>query len=144
VLINRGWVYAPDGLTVDLTHWRESDSLSGTGYARPLFKPFPGSAVLPKRPDAFRWIDLNALKPRIPYPVYPFVIVLDGDSMAHGKIPPRVPAPPLDEGPHKNYAIQWFSFAIIGVVGMFFYLRVAPDKSLDGVFPPERRPSKKR
>ena len=144
VLINRGWVYAPDGVTVDLSHWREGDSLSGSGYARPLFKPFPGSAVLPNRPDSFRWVDLNALRARIPYPVYPFVIVLDGDSLAHGNIPPRIPAPPLDEGPHKSYAIQWFSFAIIGVVGMFFYLRVLPDKSLDDVLTPDRRSSKER
>jgi len=141
VLVNRGWVYSPDGVTVDLAPWREGDSLSGSGYARPLFKPFPGSAVLPTRPDAFRWVDLNAIKKRIPYPVYPFVIVLDGDSLAHGRTPPRIPAPPLDEGPHKSYAIQWFSFAIIGVVGMFFYLRVLPDKSLNGLGQPGSKSS---
>jgi surfeit locus 1 family protein len=132
VLVNRGWVYAPDGVTVDLAPWREADSLTGTGYARPLFKPFPGSAILPSRPDAFRWLDLAALRTRIPYPVYPFVIVLDGDDAAHGHVPPRVPPPPLDEGPHRSYAIQWFSFAIIAVVGMFFFLRAKPDRSLDG------------
>ncbi len=136
VLVNRGWVYAPDAATVDLSGWRESDSLAGTGYARPLFKPFPGSAVLPGRPDAFRWLDLAVLRSRLPYPVFPFVIVLDGDDAPHGRIPPRIPAPPLDEGPHRSYAIQWFSFAIIAVVGMFFFLRVAPDHSLDGVSGP--------
>ncbi|HEY5086942.1 MAG TPA: SURF1 family protein [Gemmatimonadaceae bacterium] len=144
VLVNRGWVYAPDGLTVDLSHWREGDSVTGTGYARPLFKTFPGSPVLPDRPDAFRWLDVNALRSRIPYPVYPFVIVLEGDSVAHGQTPPRVPAPPLDEGPHKSYAIQWFSFAIIAVVGMFFFLRVVPDRSLDGAGAPKRRSSSER
>ncbi|MDQ6737882.1 MAG: SURF1 family protein [Gemmatimonadota bacterium] len=123
VLVNRGWVYAPDGVMVDLDNWREADSLHGTGYARPLSRPFPGSPVLPDRPDAFRWLDIAALRTRIPYPVYPFVIVLDGDNAPHGQIPPRIPPPPLDEGPHRSYAIQWFSFAVIGVVGMFFYLR---------------------
>ena len=123
VLVNRGWVYAPDGVTVNLADWREADSLHGSGYARPLSQPFPGSPVLPDRPNAFRWLDLAALKTRIPYPVYPFVVVLDGDNAPHGKIPPRIPPPPLDEGPHRDYAIQWFSFAIIAVVGMFFYLR---------------------
>ena len=140
VLVNRGWVYAPDGVTVDLRSWREPDTLNSTGYARPLFKPFPGSPVLPGRADAFRWVDLGALRSRIPYPLYPFVIVLDGNSASHGQVPPRVPPPPLDEGPHRSYAIQWFSFAIIAVVGMFFFLRVVPDRTLDGIGSPEERP----
>ena len=140
VLVNRGWVYAPDGVTVDLSSWRESDTLSGTGYARPLSKPFPGSPVLPGRPDAFRWLDLAALKTRIPYPVYPFVIVLDGDDAPHGHIPPRIPPPPLDEGPHRSYAVQWFSFALIAIVGMFFYLsRPAGDELSEIVEPRARR-----
>lgn len=138
VLVNRGWVYAPDGLTADLSHWREADSLAGTGYARPLFRVFSGSPLLPGRPDSFRWLDQVALRSHIPYPVYPFVIVLDGDASSHGKIPPRIPPPPLDEGPHRSYAIQWFSFAIIAIVGMYFFLRASPDTSLDEVLEPER------
>jgi surfeit locus 1 family protein len=144
VLVNRGWVYAPDGLTVDLAPWREADSLSGSGYARPLFKPFPGSASLPGKADAFRWLDLTVLRKRIPYPLYPFVIVLEGDSIAHSSAPPRVPPPPLDEGPHRSYAIQWFSFAIIAVVGMFFFLRVVPDRSIDEVILSDERPPNER
>ena len=31
--------------------------------------------------------------------------------------PVRVPAPALDEGSHQSYAIQWFSFATVAVVG---------------------------
>lgn len=144
VLVNRGWVYAPDGVSVDLSPWREADSLAGTGYARPLFKSFPGSPVLRQRPDVFRWLDINALRSRVPYPVYPFVVVLDGEDAPHGRVPPRIPAPPLDEGPHMSYAIQWFSFAIIAVAGMFFYLRVVPDRSLDAAMAPDRRSAKER
>ena len=32
-------------------------------------------------------------------------------------------APPLDEGSHRNYAIQWFAFAIISIVGLVIFLR---------------------
>jgi cytochrome oxidase assembly protein ShyY1 len=34
-----------------------------------------------------------------------------------------VAVPPLDEGPHKSYAVQWFSFAAISIVGTVLYLR---------------------
>jgi surfeit locus 1 family protein len=32
-------------------------------------------------------------------------------------LPAIVPVPTLDEGPHLSYAIQWFAFATIAVVG---------------------------
>jgi cytochrome oxidase assembly protein ShyY1 len=31
--------------------------------------------------------------------------------------------PPLDEGPHLNYAIQWFAFAAIALVGAVVVVR---------------------
>jgi cytochrome oxidase assembly protein ShyY1 len=31
--------------------------------------------------------------------------------------PFRVALPPLDEGPHRGYALQWFAFALITIVG---------------------------
>ena len=37
--------------------------------------------------------------------------------------PPRVEPRGLDEGPHKSYAIQWFSFAAISIIGLIIFLR---------------------
>ena len=31
--------------------------------------------------------------------------------------PVRAEPPPLDEGAHRAYAIQWFGFALVGIVG---------------------------
>lgn len=127
LLLVRGWVYAPDGLTVDLSTWREGDTVSSTGYARPLDVPYPGRPTLAGHPNAYRWIDLRAIRASVPYPVYPFLVVLGGDtssaSARRAHSPPRVPPPPLDEGPHMSYAIQWFSFAAIAIVGTIFFLR---------------------
>jgi surfeit locus 1 family protein len=39
-----------------------------------------------------------------------------------GLLPRRLPPPSLDEGPHLNYAIQWFAFATIALVGAGAYL----------------------
>jgi cytochrome oxidase assembly protein ShyY1 len=35
----------------------------------------------------------------------------------------RWPVPELDEGPHLSYTVQWFSFALIILVGTFILLR---------------------
>ena len=49
---------------------------------------------------------------------------LDGD------LPIAAPSPSFaDEGPHLAYAIQWFSFALIGLVGYFFLIRRAARRS---------------
>jgi surfeit locus 1 family protein len=134
LLVNRGWVYSPDAARVDLARWREGDSVRGVGYARPIGKsPLPGSPALRDQPGAFRWLDTAALRTSIPYPVYPFSVVLEGDTAPKGPVPPRVPPPPLDEGPHMSYAIQWFSFAIIAIVGTFFYFRVMPRRNRDAL-----------
>lgn len=142
LLVTRGWVYAPDGVTADVTRWREGDTVNATGYARPLSVPYRGRPTLPEHPGAYRWIDLDALRARIPYPVYPLSVVLEGDTSTSAAIahhtPPRVPPPPLDEGPHMSYAIQWFSFAAIAIVGTFFFLRAGPPSRTGGLEPFER------
>jgi len=123
LLVNRGWVYAPDGVHNDLSPWREGNSAQGIGFAVPLGTPDAGVARSSSRPNAYRWVDLRAIAASIPYPVYPLVVVLEGDSTPSTKILPRVPPPPLDEGPHLSYAIQWFAFMLIAIVGMVFFIR---------------------
>lgn len=39
-----------------------------------------------------------------------------------GGFTPMAP-PPLDEGPHWSYAMQWFSFSLIAIVGLFVFIR---------------------
>ena len=47
----------------------------------------------------------------------PAVYVESGTGVGVGAIPVGVPAPPLDEGPHLGYAVQWFVFFTIGLIG---------------------------
>jgi cytochrome oxidase assembly protein ShyY1 len=39
--------------------------------------------------------------------------------------PARLAVPALDDGPHLSYAIQWFSFATIALVGSYVVMRRA-------------------
>lgn len=137
VLVNRGWVYSPDGVRVDLAPWREGDSVRATGYVVP-FRTRAGSPALRSHPRAYRWLDPVTLRRVIPYPVRPVAVVLEGDSAPRGHVPPRVPPPPLDEGPHQSYAIQWFSFALIALVGPVLFL-VHTRRDRDGADPPAWR-----
>ena len=121
VLVTRGWVYSPDGSTVDLARWREADTATVAGFVE-SFPPAAegrGSAEVPNRPTAFRWLDRGLMTRRVGYPLAPYYVVLLGaDSTATAdSTPVRLTTPALDEGPHLSYAIQWFSFALIALVG---------------------------
>jgi surfeit locus 1 family protein len=122
VLVNRGWVYAPDGITVDTKEWREADTLSGTGFVETFPTQGPFAPPNPARPRSFRRLNRAALRNLFPYPIANYYVVLT-DSAVTPHAPPRIEAPPLDEGPHRNYAIQWFSFAAISIIGLVIFLR---------------------
>jgi surfeit locus 1 family protein len=122
VLVNRGWVYSPDAMTVDLTRWREPSIVSGEAYVE-NYSTRTGTAQSRTHPNGFRWADRNAIVKAFPYPIAPYYLVLIGGKSQPANVPPRVDVPALDEGPHKSYAIQWFSFATIAIVGMILYTR---------------------
>jgi surfeit locus 1 family protein len=124
VLINRGWVYAPDGITVDTNVWREADTLTGTGFVETFPTQGPFAPPNPTRPRSFRRLNRTELQKLFPYPIANYYVVLT-DSGVPPHAPPRVEPAPLDEGPHRNYAIQWFSFAAISIIGLVIFLRRA-------------------
>lgn len=123
VLVNRGWVYAPDGMTADLSRWREAESVTGEGFVQNLTTR-AGEARSARRPNAYRWMDRPTMSQTFPYPIAGYYIVLIGDGKPQvASVPPRLEVPPLDEGSHLNYAFQWFSFAAISIIGMFLFVR---------------------
>ncbi len=138
ILVNRGWVYSPDGTTIDLDGWREADRADGTGYTLALTRDERGGDIgSASHPRAIRRLDPVGISERLPYPVAPVYIVLlagAGDSTRRAQleqsrvavaggpapsgIPTRMQAPALDEGPHWSYAVQWFAFAFIAIAGV--------------------------
>jgi surfeit locus 1 family protein len=122
VLVNRGWVYSPDGVTIDTKQWREEDSVFANGFVEVFPTRGPFDAPNPARPRSMRRLDRFVMVKLFPYPIANYYVVLT-DSARSGSGPPRVEPAPLDEGPHRNYAIQWFSFAAISIVGLVMFLR---------------------
>ncbi|HYX81637.1 MAG TPA: SURF1 family protein [Gemmatimonadales bacterium] len=101
VLVDRGWVYTPDAFHVDHSLYREPDTATVTGIAE-----------IPPRGRGD--VDVTGF--------LPFIIQLDGPDPAT-RLPRRWPAPAFDNGPHLSYAIQWFSFALIALVGTVVLIR---------------------
>jgi len=114
VLVDRGWAPSPDGYHVDEGAYREADSADVLGLGMPA-------------PRARGDVDPARLKDSVPYRLLPFVIQqLPPSTALNRPLPPgliRWPAPELSDGPHLSYAVQWFSFAIIIVVGSVALLR---------------------
>ena len=144
VLVNRGWVYSPDAATVDFAKWRTSSDAEGVAYVELFPEPKQGAARSVSNPRAVRWLDSAAVAGVIPYPVAPYYVVLLPDSaqgrgsegarsgpgysdapvaaMNPADAPGRLLIPELGDGPHFNYAVQWFIFASIAVIGVTILL----------------------
>ena len=121
VLVNRGWVYAPDAATAELSRWREErDSFSG--FVMPLSQD-PAGGVSPSGARV-RVLALSVIQPLLPYPVAGTYLV--AEDSAGVAAPVRVGRPPLGDGPHLSYAIQWFCFAAIAIGGAVIVAIRAP------------------
>jgi surfeit locus 1 family protein len=120
VLINRGWVYAADAMSVDFGRWREPNDAAVTGYLLEIPRGGRGAVNAPSSPRVIRRLEYDSLAKRFPYPIAPFVLVATSSGSAtasRDSTPARLPPPLMDEGPHLGYAIQWFAFAVIALVG---------------------------
>lgn len=67
-------------------------------------------------------VDIDRIATQIPYEVVPLYLVETADSENRDPIPVALPSFD-DNGPHLAYAIQWFAFAAIGLVGYGFLIR---------------------
>lgn len=123
LLVVRGWVYSPDGITVDLARWREGTTVNGSGFVETYPSKRNGANKSPTHPNAYRWLDRSVLERRFNRPLEPYYVVLTSPPTDSIKMPPRLSVPPMDEGPHQSYAIQWFSFAAISIIGTIIFLR---------------------
>jgi surfeit locus 1 family protein len=75
VLINRGWVYAADAMSVDFARWREPTDAVVTGYLLKIPHGGRGSVTAPRSPRIVRRLEYDSLAKRLSYPIAPFVLV---------------------------------------------------------------------
>ena len=124
VIVNRGWVYSPDAARVEHARWHERDTATVAGYVETYSAP-PAPVLPGARAATIRALDRQAVERGVGGPVDNYLIVQTSDSAIRAdSVPDRLSEPVLDEGPHVFYAIQWFAFATIAMVGgVALYLR---------------------
>lgn len=114
VLVNRGFMPTPDAVTVQTDSVREFGTVQVEGIAMPATSS-GGEPLGQSHRLTWARLDLKALATRMPYALAPIYIRQSPDS-ALPIFPRRLDPPPIDDGPHLSYAIQWFSFATMAII----------------------------
>ncbi len=116
ILVERGWVPSPDANTVDLTECSEADSVVVEGTLR---EPQQGGSLTVNTgwPIHVRNADPAALQGRYSYQLLP-LLLRRTLQVREAKCELRpILQPELNNGLHLSYAVQWFTFATIALVG---------------------------
>lgn len=129
LVVNRGWLPAaikpdddraevdpPDGIVTVVGYLRLSEV--ATGFQVP--DPAAGRLASLARPDIARLdqqVDASLL------PVWLQVESFAGPADTDRGLPAQLELPPLSDGPHRGYAMQWAIFSLIGLIGYPMILR---------------------
>jgi surfeit locus 1 family protein len=130
VLVDRGWIPLEDA---DSRQWGKYDEAGRAVVQGVIRKPtlvnriggVPDPTLQPgqARLDSWNTIDLDRLRQQVTYPLVDIYIQQSPDP-AWTDLPVRSePVLNLTEGPHLGYAMQWFTFAAIIVIGYPFFVR---------------------
>lgn len=141
VAVNRGWVpfgIGDDGL--DAVAAPPSGPVAVEGIVR-TSQTAAGLQVADDDVgtlDVLNRPDLGRLQQQLDYVILPMYVDLQVQIPAQADgIPVPLEPPDLGEGPHLGYAVQWFIFAVIGIIGYPLVLRhVARRKQREALAPP--------
>ncbi len=129
ILVLRGYLYAPDGRTVDWAKARDADTLDIDALVTEFPPATTGAVVMPSAPRAVRVLDRDTLAAMMHRPLAPFVLLALGDTtMRDITKPTRIPPPSQSEGSHQSYAYQWFAFATVALLGFVAVVRSDRDR----------------
>ncbi len=134
LLVDRGWI--PFELdTPPIIEAAPPERVQVTGVLYPSQEPPAGGGLfdrlglVQKDPaegelDAVFFVNPARIGVGLPYTLEPVYLELSTQTPTQsGRLPVPPPAPVITRGSHLSYALQWFSFALIGVVGYGALLR---------------------
>ncbi len=130
VLIDRGWIPLTDVMNGQFDQFDEPGQVTVQGVLRLSQEIYSaGMAADPtntpgqKPLTAVNLVNLSRIRQQVSGKLLP-IFIQENPSAGWTRLPDRDPVPPdLTDGPHLSYAIQWFSFATIALVGYPLYVK---------------------
>jgi len=120
VLVDRGFLRTADPARIPTVPAPPVGTVDVVGRLRPSE---PGGLSRDEGTDSIRRVDLDALDEELPYPLFPrWLQVVSEDPSGDAGLEP-LPPPSLDRGPYLSYGVQWWLFAVVGLVGVVILLR---------------------
>jgi cytochrome oxidase assembly protein ShyY1 len=131
LVVNRGWIpFESETDASDIEFETPTGSVAVTGLVQESVGP--AKAADGER-TTIAHADLDWFEDELGVDVYPVYLQLQDQEPAPGELPVVLPAPDLGEGPHFGYAMQWFIFTAIAVVGYPIVLyKVAHGRGREG------------
>lgn len=129
ILVDRGWVPTTLHTPPVAPAAPAALEVSVEGFLLPEEDPTERGWLRPRNPSEGAlaqsfYVDVDRLQGQFPYQLERGYLLLAEQNPAQEDILPALPlAPQPNAGPHLSYALQWFSFAIIGIVGYVLLLR---------------------
>lgn len=122
VLIDRGWI--PNEEQDNLAAYDVSGPVTLTAYvALPETLGRQTSPDPTFQPEIYR-VDTAVLQTQLPYDLQPVYLVQPPDEAGNMAWPYRQPRKvDISDGPHLGYALQWFAFTLISLVGYAYFVR---------------------
>ncbi|HEX9299244.1 MAG TPA: SURF1 family protein [Actinomycetota bacterium] len=138
IVVDRGWIPLDRGVPVT----GEAAAPPGTVTVAGVLFPPDATTIptgTPSPVERITKVDLGQIGAQLPYPIVPVYLLLQTQRPSQqGALPEPPPLPPLTNGPHLSYAVQWFSFATITIVGYIVLLRRDRTDILAAVAPHRR------
>ena len=114
VMVNRGWIPVELDRRAARPRWGRWKSPGWSGHPGP--RSILGPEDRPGREDTIARVDLSVLDSYVPHSLVG--VYLEESSLNPSEWPLRLAQPTFDdEGSHLVYAVQWFSFALVALVG---------------------------
>jgi surfeit locus 1 family protein len=130
ILVDRGWIPFEDGIEGDLEQFEVRGDVEITGILIPsvdqpnwsfLADPVPEPGEPPLK--TWRFLTIDLIQRQVDYPLAGLILVVTEFPEGGSILPQPDPRIELDEGPHLGYAIQWFAFASIAIIGGGIWIR---------------------
>lgn len=123
VLVDRGWL--PEAERENLAAYEVTGPVTLTAYVA-LPETLGRQNVVPTtafQPEIYR-VDTAVIQQQLPYDLLPVYLVLPPGEEGNSQWPYRRPREiEISDGPHLGYALQWFAFALIALVGYVYFVR---------------------